>query len=552
MPSLLLRDDSSTSLTALVESARKKIFPLQQYDLRLNNGELELIPLRQANRKINSTSTDEGFESDIDTSSLVSLENDSFNTEKVTKNDSKPCENDSANGSDTEAPESGHFEKSQEEVDTISHLPCLNHNIEKFSLVDCMCYTDIKCNDILIFVIKKETFVFKFDDMNDLRSFYTKFTALKALTNQKSYESKVVQNVNFLQKPGNKESTHLPFTKKTEYPLSIRSDSKFLSISNPLDVTREYRDTKYIKQKESMSDIKYNTLGTSLSSGTNNHSKSSSIVNSLGLDVMQSNLVKESNLKVWNSAEDILDPPKRPQRKKKRKAPEPPTPAREKEDVMSGQYVRVNVNFDSVDCVDSSRIGVKNSSNDVHKKNFSSIFTTKSSIKSLLKPKEKEVLRYEHRIGDYYSLNRNAKTLNRSWNSTKFLGVPKPMPEFQKFVSVDYRHVDTSKNRNHLAYHNTHKGFVRTAYPEISQNLALSKHLRGEVPVQNIGGRLFGLSSKLKDFSDNEGTKKGLWGSHVKKDTTLKSVIKASKDEVNKKKNDKKVTFSTYTTVQVV
>lgn len=538
MPFLLLRDESSASLSALVENARKKIFPLQEYDLQLNNGELELISLGKPFRKTNSTSTDEGFESDIDTSSIVSSDNDSFHTEKVTKNDRKPNENDSANGSDTEAPESGNFEKNQEETDnSLLILPCSKQNIEKFNLVECMCYTDIKCNDILIFVIKKETFVFKFHDMNDLRNFYSKFTALKAVANQKNYDGKLGHSFTPVQKTG----THYLFKKKTEYPFSIRADSKFMSISNPLDVTREYNEKKYPKQKESMSDIKYSTLGTNLGMSNKTHMKSSSIVDSLGLDVRPSNLVRESNLKVWNSAEDILDPPKRPQRKKKRRAPEPPELLNENQDIMSGQYVRVNVNLD---CVDSS---LKSS---VPKKNFSSIFSTKTSIKSLLKPKEKELLRYEPRVGDFYNMNRNSKTLNRSWTSSKFVDKSKSKPEFQKFVPVDYRYVDNSKNNNHLAIHTTQKGVVRAIYPGMGQNLALSKTLRGEAPVPSFNTRLFGLSSKLKDYSNRDGTQKSFWGN--KKEMTLKSVIKGNKEEASKKKNDKKVTFSCYTTVQVV
>lgn len=552
MPFLLLRDESSASLSALVESARNKVFPLQECDLQLNNAELEIISIAKTGKKLNSTSSDEGFESDIDTASIVSLDNESFNADKINKNDSKPNENDSANGSDNEAPESGTFEKSQEESDNkTTVIACSKLSNERFNLVDCMCYTDIKCNDILIFVIKKETFVFKFDDINALRSFYTKFTTLKAVANQKTYEGKVSQNLFNLQSTGN-DTSHLPFKKKNEYSCSIRTGSKFMSINNPLDVTREYNDMKHNKQKESMSDCKYNTLSSNLNSEYKTYPKSSSIVDSLGLDIMQSSLVKENNMKVWNSAEDILDPPKRPQRKKKRKAPEPPAFTKEKSDVMSGQYVRVNVNRDSFDCVDSRVDRIGSSSNDIPKKNFPSMFNAKTCIKSLLKPKEKDILKYDYRVGDYYSLNRNAKTLNRSWNSSKFDGTMKPKPDFHQFVPIDYRHVDMGKSKNQLAFQNTQKGLVRAVYPEVYRNMTLSRNQRVETPVQNFSGRLFGLSSKLKDFSDGEGTKKSLWGSHSKKDTALKSVIKGNKEEASKKKNDKKVTFSTYTTVQVV
>lgn len=550
MPFLLQRDDSAASLSALVENARKKKIPLAEFDLRLNNGELELIPLGKSCRKINSTSTDEGFESDIDSSSIVSSDNDSFHPQKLNKNDAKPSENDSANGSDTEAPESGNFEKNQDETNTsLSVSPCRKQNIEKFNLVHCMCYTDIKCVDILIFVIKKESFVFKFNNLNDLRDFYSKFTALKAVANQKSYEDKMGQNFNLLQTTGRNDISHLLFKKKIEYPFSLRNDSKFMSISNPLDVTRECNDRNYPKQKESMSDIKFSTIGTNLGLSSKTPLKSSSLVDSLGLDIMQLNLVKESNLKVWNSAEDILDPPKRPQRKKKRKAPEPPAVTKEKQNVMSGQYVRVNVNFDSIDCVDNNRLVLKSN---LPKKNFSSMFNTKSSIKSLLKPKEKGVMRYESRVGDYYSLNRNAKTLNRSWNYSKFVDTSNNKPEIQKLLPVELKYGDGSKSNNHVAFHSTQKNLVRAIYPGVGQNLALARSLRGEVPVQNINSRLFGLSSKLKDYSDGEGTKKSLWGNHGKKDITLKSVIKDKKEDANKKKNDKKVTFSTYTTVKVV
>ncbi|KAJ8958042.1 hypothetical protein NQ318_002049 [Aromia moschata] len=586
MPFLLLREDSSTSLSTLVEKALKKTPPFPEYDLQVNNGHLDLILLSKVNRKVAPTSTDEGFESDIDSLSIVSSDNDSFTTEKLTETSSKTAETDSANGSsssdsDTEVVETT---SSETKVNTLSVLEnpkedlkdssTSNKTKESYNLVDCICYTDVKCTDILIFVIKREAFVFKFDNIVNLQKFYGNFSALKARTDYNGV-------------------THIEITREAE-PRVAKDEgpSSIISINTPDDffekISKNYenklKDINSRQRSESkyINDIKYNTINSKLGPKAKIVTKSNSIENILDLDKHKSNLVnihKENNLKkIWNSAEDLLDTPKRPERRKKvkGKAPLPPKPVQEKQDVFSGQYVRVNVNFDPAKDLDRSRLIIKSSMNEPHPKklqNFS-ILNGKPSITAFLKPKEKQVLKYEPKKIETATLIRNKIATDNNWTNSvpRLLKKPRSKSETRNFVPMAYRYIDTTQD--YPMSYNASLGrrsfekvglppktnFSQSSYPSCGQNLALSNYLRGDASShQNINNRLFGLSPKLRDFSNSDDVRTdNRWGSVsdinvcVNRDNNLKSVIKNNKDEASRKKNEKKVTFSAYTTVQVV
>ncbi|KAJ8930979.1 hypothetical protein NQ314_016169 [Rhamnusium bicolor] len=538
MPILLLREDSSTSLSMLVERAQKKSSPLPEYDLQLNNSHLDLILLKNPDRKVNSTSTDEGFESDIDSLSIVSSDNDSFTIEKLSENSSKTTETDSANGSsssdsDTEIAESKRPEtalnnqsalekpkddpKSVGSTYTNSHVS-LDRIKESYNLVDCICYTDVKCSDILIFVIKSEAFVFKFENVSNLQNFYKNFTTLKAVANQKAYNKNFATKFNLLQRTDQNGVTHIEITREAE-PRSFKTEgsSNIISINTPGEIFEKFaknfdnkiKDVNSRQRAESkyINDIKYNTINSKLGPKAKIITKSNSIENILDLDQYKSNLVninKNTNLrKIWNSAEDLLDPPKRPERRKKLKgkAPQPP------------------------------------------------------------KPKEKQVLKYEPKTLEYGTLNRNKVISENSWTNSvpRLLKKPRSKSETRNFVPMAYRYIDTTQDYP-MSYSttSTHRNFEKHSVPantrfsqnlhnSYSQNLALSNYLRGDNNSQNIGNRLFGLSPKLRDFSTaDENKTESRWGSaseinlRVNKDNNLKSVIKNNRDETSKKKNEKK------------
>ncbi|XP_023015394.2 uncharacterized protein [Leptinotarsa decemlineata] len=579
MPILLLREDSSTSLSTLVEKAQKKSTQLLEYDLQLNNNHLDLVLLSKPDRKINSTSTDEGFESDIDNYSLVSSDNDSFTIEKPTENGSKPTtETDSANGSsssdsDTEVADPKQAETHPEPVNPDFKVgPLLNQEKESFNLVDCVCYTDVKCTDILIFVIRKEALVFKFDNIGHLKNFYTNFTTLKAVANQKAYNKNLMTKFNLLQRTDHNGITHIEITREADIRATKNEGpSSIISINTPGEIFEKYAKHKYKgansrqrTESQFINDIKYNTINSKLGPKAKIITKSNSIENILDLDQnRKSNLViKDSNLrKIWNSAEDLLEPPKRPDRRKKGKAPQPPKTVQEKQDIFSGQYVRVSVNFDPVKELDKNRLIIKSSLNEPHPKklqNFN-ILSTKPSLTSFLRSKEKQILKYEPKNRESDTLNRYKPMPESSWTNSvpRLLRKPRSKSETRNFVPMAYRYIDTTQDYP-LSYSTNHILEKPTGlFSCHSQNVALSNYLRGENSSPNINNRLFGLSSKLRDFSNSEDGKESRWGgggetnSSSSKDTNLKSVIK-NNSESQKKKNEKKVTFSAYTTVQVV
>lgn len=102
---------------------------------------------------------------------------------------------------------------------------------------------------------------------------------------------------------------------------------------------------------------------------------------------------------------------------------------------------------------------------------------------------------------------------------------------------------------------------VETLYhqPRISFGYNVSGFTKHQ-QENTIGNRVFGLTPKLKDFGRGEVSRgSNRWGSTNdltflngdKDKNNLKSSIKSG-EGVGKKKNEKKVTFSAYTTVQVV
>lgn len=417
---LLLKEEATTSLSTLVEKSQQRKPPHPEYTLNLTPNQLEFV-LRSKPTETLTNSPDEGFESDIDSLSIVSSDG-SFAPE------TKTTETDSANGSAASDSDTENAEQTK----------------ESYNLVDCVCYTDVKLPDILIFVIKTQALVLKFDDLNHLKNFYVNFTALKAVTNQKTYTP--TTKFNLLQRTDQNGVTHIEITREPEIN---RPTSKIISINTP-----ETYSPLVITPKRN-----------------------------------------ETLRKVWNSAEDLLDIPKRPDRRKKikGKAPAPPViaPPPPVSDVLRGEYVRVNVNADAIkhkDFIAKSQLKERKTSN-------------KSQLVALLSPKYKAEPFWTNSVP-----RSTAKVRSKS--------------ETRHFTPMAYRYIDT-------------------AHPP---------------PVySDMGNRLFGLSPKLKDL--NSGMDDSRWGGStcdlVRRDNTgnLKSVIKKNE---NKKKNEKKVTFSAYTTVQVV
>jgi hypothetical protein len=431
---LLLREETPASLATLVEKSQHRKPPLPEYDLQLNPNQLDLV------LRAKPETPDEGFESDIDSLSIVSSDG-SFET--------KTPETDSANGS------------ASSDSDTETSEPNRDHPRESYNLVDCVCYTDVKFPDVLVFVIKKEALVFKFDNLNNLRNFYLNFTAVKAVTNQKAYNNSGGK-FNLLQRTDNNGVTHIEITREPEL-------SKFLA-------TNEGPTSIISINTPEISERKVSTLKSTPKQPL----------------VTQTTLDRTVLRKVWNSAEDLLSTtPRRPDRRKKikGKAPPPPPPSKATpttSDVLRGEYVRVNVNVDAIKEKD---------------------FIAKSQLKEK-KPIKPNLVT---------TLLTSKPKMEPTWTNSvpRLLKKQRSKSETRAFTPMAYRYIDTA--------------------PTYS-------------PMSN---RLFGLSPKLRDFG-TESMSECRWNSVGElsyKGGNLKSVIK--KDE-NKKKNEKKVTFSAYTTVQVV
>ncbi|KAK5638785.1 hypothetical protein RI129_013080 [Pyrocoelia pectoralis] len=488
MPSatLLLRVPATTSLTSIVEKSQRNLPPFAEYDLRINSSHLDLVLISSPSVCDLKLPTDEGFESDIDTVSIVSSD-DSF-TSGNARESLKGQESDSANGSAS----------SDSDTETViaKPPPVTTSSNESHNLVNCVCYTDIKFPHLLVFVIKCDALVFKFENLTILKSFYTNFSTFKAIANQKTYNTANTK-YNLLQRTDRNGITHIEITKELETRLSFprkSENSNIISLNTP-----DFKSSHVTSNlKESRSYLKNVNLRQRSESPKNdihsheNSHRSSSIENILNTQ----SLSNDNNLKkVWKSAEDLLgDTPKRPERrKKKQKAPDPPKP-----NILTGQFVRV----------------------DVKQSRFQTMTQKILPIKDVLYPQKK--------IPEW------------TYSVPRFLRRPRSQSETRNnFTPIDYGYVDFTQN----VYYGGRKS-------------------------EAVSNRLFGMSSKLKDFNtiasktigrkyDWENrleTRRGSLGELSYKLNTnggsLKSVIK--KDDNKRKNNEKKVTFSAYTTVQVV
>lgn len=579
---LLLRETATTSLNTIVEKSQHRKPPLPEYELRLSSGRLDFV----LKSKPGPTSADEGFESDVDSVSIVSSD-DSYI--QPPPRSSKTQETDSANGSAS----------SDSDTETPASLETNNgEGNESYNLVDCVCYADVKFPNLLVFVIKEEALVFRFDLLDDLQRFYVNFSALKAVANQKAYNVNVGTKYNLLQRTDNNGVTHIEITREPQARLFVpdRDSSKGVTLKTPetpltqrnvtrnsnvanarpvrtnknelsslnyksltlnsvtKDIRKPVKDINQRQRNESLLLPDDNNRFRTLQAKTTDEMKysrnpkpklsvfrSASIENLLNIDEISKphdtiNKPANSSLKkVWNSAEDLLDSsPKRPERRRKPKgrAPPPPVPQHPKENA-SKEYQRLTTSSSS--------------------QNFAITTpkpTTLSNIFSNAKTKLTTYQQFKNNdVKNTSTLSRNTKLFSEnSWTSSvpRLLKKPRSRSETRNFTPMAYRYIDTTQN-----------------YPSGTYTGRQSAYFHhNPSSTSTISNRLFGMSSKLKEFSavqsdSVDGRDNHRWGSlgqlnyklH-KSDNSLKSVIK--KDDHKRKNNEKKVTFSAYTTVQVV
>lgn len=516
---LLLREECSTSLSSIVEKSQTKKPPFLEYDLILNNNHLDLILTSNNERILKSTSSDEGFESDIDSVSIVSSD-ESFTSANLPEGGVK-SEVDSANGSSSS--DSDTDSKNDEGTLTKASQKLTNAVKETYDLVKCICYTDVKFPDILVFVIQNVTYVFKFSNLNSLQNFYTNFTALKAVANQKVYNKNFPAKFNLLQRTDNNGVTHIEITRESGVYARDEGPSSIISIIAP--------DNPHDKSKP---DDK--------SKNPNSRQRTESKILGAG----DGTLVKEPEpqdgtlRKVWNSADDLLDSPKRPERRKKPKgkAPPPPVQLNDQKSVYSGQFVRVNVNFDILKD-EKNRLIIKSACDEPHPRKLQHKLAVPKPNFLKAKPAVPEVRR------ETSTLNRNRLVAETSWTNSmpKALKKPRSKSETRQFTPMAYRYIDTTQNYPH--------SYSLAPVTYFSQSTGYTSGFSSlKTGSSHLNNRLFGLSSKLKDFTGHEAKHDDKWnGNEGGNGGNLKSVIKK---EDTKKKNDKKVTFSAYTTVQVV
>lgn len=511
---LLLRERNAVSLTSIVERALQRKPPLLEYELQLTSTQLDFILNTKTNvnnsnndeneKLLQKNSLDEGFESDIDSISIVSC--DETDLVVAEKKDKQIQETDSANGSacsDTD-----------DNDPTITNATRIGN--ETFNLVDCSCYTDIRAPEILLFVIKNDTYVFKLDHVK-LQRFYANFSALKAVANQKTYNNNgrnVGAKFNLLQRTDCNGVTHI-------------------------EISRDHRDNGSCKN--------VNEPPSSIISINTPEDNVQSAFNSLKL-----------NKKIWNSSDDLLlDYPTKPDRRKKTKAKAPLPPPN-----------NINNNNNAT----ASPVNVVKSH---FPQEFNAKLTTYQQFTGNDSPKK---------FQESMTLNRKKLVLD-SWTSSVprlLLKKQRSKSETRNFTPMAYRYIDTTQTvketKSKPKQIQTPLYLPKVPTYDIDYTTLKKKNQRysNEQATTTISNRLFGMSSKLRDFSalidTNNGNSdrdlvmpnKGLlssgkWSSlgelsyklnNTGGDGSLKSVIK--KDENKRKNNEKKVTFSAYTTVQVV
>ncbi|XP_044763894.1 uncharacterized protein LOC123320602 [Coccinella septempunctata] len=576
--SLLLKESTSTSLSTLVEKALRKKPPFPEYELQLNVSQLILHQRTNPEKHPRLLQQDEGFESDIDSLSIVSSD-DSFTSGNAAETCVKTQETDSANGSassdsDTDTPplptpqeESFHdndiYVKTKNETKT-------EFTRENYNLVNCICYTDVKCTEILVFVIESNALVFKFDNIAFLQKFHTKFAALKAVNNQVVYNknNNTNKNFNLLQKTDSNGVTHIEITR--EPPKSVyveEGPSSIISLNTPEDnlnklIKSSVQHIKSLNEYNSTNTISRRFKQTNFEDLEKSKDKSASADDLLDLNEAEDSVIEVRSRnhlrKVWNSSENILGTlPQRPERKKKSKPKAPLPPDVEiKQDILSGQYVKVSVKNDKTE---PSRMIIRGQVKEPHPKKFQNygIPPVKPSINTLVKNKAAQILKYAPKKFETSTLTRHKTPPQDTWTNSipRFFKQPRSRSETRVAQPMAYRYIDTTVNYP-VTYVPvaTANGRALKSH-EIPYSFGSSSYKTNTLgPSANIGNRLFGLSPKLRDFNPQpQDSIDGKWrtsDSHRQNgDGYLKSVIK--KDET-KRKNEKKVTFSAYTTVQVV
>ncbi|GJQ79785.1 hypothetical protein Trydic_g23253 [Trypoxylus dichotomus] len=491
---LLTRESSSISLNIIVERSQLKKAPFPEYDLRLHSCQLELVLVsRPSVANLKSTSSDEGFESDIDSLSIVSSD-DSFTNNQL-ENPVPKTETDSANGSacsDSDEVDSSAPKNSDSPPKSV-------HTNESFHLVNCVCYSDVKCPNLLVFVVKDEVLVFKFNDLDVLNKFYVNFNALKAVTNQKTYARTINNNntngtkFNLLQRTDNNGVTHIEISREPNCNLILPDNyepTSILSINAP--------------------DFKNSTK-----------SKPATLL----IDNQDSN---ENDLrKVWKSTEDLSGKKPERRRKIKGKAPEPPI---EQKDVLKGEYVRVNV----------PKVDPEEKIPPLHDQKLNRAFPILGNVKPKLTTYQQFKYSEPKKFVEDGTLTRSKVNLENWTNSVpRLLKSQRSRSETRNFTPMAYRYIDTTVNNSPM-YHRRYQPMLLTALPTVNNQ---------------ISNRLFGMSGKLREFNGTiqarcepialgkaESTR---WGSlnelsqKLNSEHNLKSVIK--KEENIKRKNDKKL-----------